>query len=456
METVYFIIPEYESKWKVSLNGVSPPTGPTYLYTYAKSINFGNYRSGKCIDASIHYTDEVISKMDKSDLVCLTTTVSNYNQVIEFAKKSKDKGAKVVIGGPYATVKAKQISEKQTCFDHIVCGEGESALSEILFGRAQEKILSIQNLSMYDLPKINFSGWTDNDLRTYQENYKKMLKSGNYGKIPEEIPFFVFYQSSRGCVQKPRCGFCGSRLGENYNARTGEQLYLDLEGIIEQISLINKRIHIFDCSDSFTTGIDRLDNLDRYCAFPEISLTVYARSDEITNERAKKLRKIGVTKVSIGIETGSNNMMRQIGKGIDVSRDTEVAKILADNGISMYVNLLYGIPNETPTDLQRTVDHFEELTRFGNIYRVAARVTTPLPKSRWYFDLLTKIKETSPKLRNRIHNNDKIDLEEIQKLWISKMTNLSFEDILQAHSRLVQIAKVADISISSEYPRGIA
>jgi len=453
MKQVYFIIPKYESEWRVSLSGVSPPTGPTYLYTYAKSIGFGNYQSGKCIDFSIHDGNVLLEQIDESDLVCLTTTVSNYNQVLDFAKKSKARGAKVAIGGPWATVKAKQIAENRPYIDYIAIGEGESTLEDILQYRKEQRVIKKQNLHICDLPQIDFSGWTQEDLVTYQETYRQMLETGAYGEIPETIPFFVFYQSSRGCIQKPRCGFCGSRLGEKYITRSDEQFYQDVEEIIRQISPINKRIHIFDCSDSFTTGIDRFEE---YKSFPGVTLTVYARADEITPASANKLRRLGVTKVAIGIETGSTEMMKQIGKNVDVTNNQKVAKILRANGISVYVHLIYGVPNETPADIERTVDHFAELTQAGDIYRVAGRITTPLPNSRWYFNLLKKIREKDPPLRNKLHNSDRIDLDEIQDLWLKEMTDLSMGDIIKTHTRLVDISKQANISISSEYPRSIA
>lgn len=452
MKTIYFVLPTYEAKWKVSLSGVTPPTGPTYLYSFARSINFGKYENGRCIDLSIHDENTILSMIDETDLVCITTTVSNYPQALNFGRKAKEKGAKVAIGGPWASVKAVQIAKKQPWIDHIVIGEGESALEKIIKGEADKKILKIKNKPIFLLPQITFSGWTMQDLRKYQEEYSKMLKTGRYGKIPEVIPFFVLYQSSRGCIQKPRCGFCGSRLGEVYMARTGEQFYKDIEKIIEEISPINERIHIFDCSDSFTTGIQRFKE---YHSYPNVTLTVYARADEITIETARKLRELGVTKVSIGIETGSKEMMEQIGKNVDVNIHKRVLEILKDNGIQVYVNLMYGIPNEKKEDIERTVDHFYELAKVGNIYRVAGRITTPLPHARWYYQLLNKLKTKDPKRSERIHSDDWIDVEEVQKLWLKEMTFLSMDDIVKAHEKLVKIAKEENISISSETPRGI-
>lgn len=454
MRKVYFGIPEYESEWRVSLNGVSPPTGPTYLYSFAKNMNFGNYDFGKCVDFSIHGEEELLNDLKEGDLVCLSTLVTNYRNVVDFSIKAKSKGVNVAIGGSWATVKAKQIQANQPSIDYIVCGEGEAALEDILLDKANKGIIRKTNPPICQLPTIDFSGWSQKDLEAYQKNYRKMLETGIYGKVPESIPFFVFYQSSRGCTQKPRCGFCGSRLGEEYVTRTDEQFYKDIESIVKQISSTNRRIHIFDCSDSFTSGVERFEE---YRTVQGVTYTIYAKADEVNEKRAEALRKLGVTKVSIGIETGDNKLMRKVGKSIDsVARHLEAVELLKDKGISVYVNLLYGLPDETPEQTERTIDHFVDLARVGNIYRVAGRIVTPLPNARWYFQLLDKIGQNEPQLRNEIENSDSVNIPKIIDLWLREMTNLKIRDIEKAHSRLVSEAEQLGVSISSEYPRGIA
>jgi radical SAM superfamily enzyme YgiQ (UPF0313 family) len=453
MRKVYFGLPEYEAKWKVSLSGVSPPTGPTYLYSFAKNMGFGNYSSGRCVDFSIHNEDEVLSELKEGDLVCLSTLVTNYKNVIDFSKKAKSRGVKVAIGGPWATVKALQILAHQPQIDYIVCGEGEAALEDILLDKANKGIIRKANPLICSLPSIDFTGWSQEDLKVYQENYRKMVRTGAYGKIPETIPFFVFYQSSRGCTQKPRCGFCGSRLGEEYATRTDEQFYQDIERVVNQISPTNRRIHIFDCSDSFTSGVDRFNE---HKSILGVTYTVYAKADEVTEERAEALRKLGVKKVSIGIETGTEESMRKIGKGFDsIARHLEVVEMLKDRGISVYVNLLYGVPGETPEQVEKTVDHFTDLARAGNVYRVAGRIVTTLPNARWYFQLLNRIGQINPELKDEINNSDFVDVHKVIDLWLREMTNLEIGDIERAHGRLVSVAKQNGISLSSEYPRGL-
>jgi radical SAM superfamily enzyme YgiQ (UPF0313 family) len=279
---------------------------------------------------------------------------------------------------------------------------------------------------------MDLSGWSEDDLLKYQENYRETVKSGKYGAVPEDIPFFVFYQSSRGCSQKPRCGFCGSRLGNKYVKRSDEQFYEDVENIIKQISPINRIIHIFDCSDSFMTGID---DFQEYRSFPGVTYTVFARADQITKERAKALKKLGVTKVSIGITSKQN---------------IDAARMLKEEGIQIYANLIYGSPDETPEQIEETVKHFADITEAGDVYRVGARVVTILPRSRWYAQLMNELPDYA-----EASEDDMIDTDRIQKLWLERKTKINMEDIEKAHKKIVDIAKSKGISISSESPRGI-
>lgn len=443
---VYFVLPEYEADWKVSLAGVAAPTGPTFLYSFAKSIGFGNYDGGRCADLAIHKEDNVLAEINSGDLVCVTTTVSNYRNSLSFIEKVKEQGATVAIGGPWASVRSKQIYLHHPEIDYVVIGEGEAPLQEILFNKAEKGILRRCPLPITELPALDFSGWADADLQTYYQNYISMLQTGKYGLIPEQIPVFVFYQSSRGCVQHPRCNFCGSRLGNKLVFRTSEQFYKNIENIVQQVSWINPQIHIFDCSDSFVSSIGRFK--EDFHAHPCVNFTVYARVDEIDQKSAKFLQQLGVTKVSLGIETGSTKALADIGKNTTIEQNVRAIETLKDVGISVYVNLIYGLPGETPKDLGKTVDHFVELSRCGEIYRVAGRVMTPLPNAKWFFDLL-KIR---PELRTE---DDWLDLPKLQAAWLESMTKVTLEDIQKAHSCLVHYAHEKSISVSSEIVRGI-
>lgn len=383
---IHFVIPQYESGWKVSLNGMAAPTGPSFLYTFAKSIGFGQYESAKCYDLGIHDEDRVISEIKSGDLICITTIISNYRNSLNFIKKAKRRGAIIAVGGPWASVRAKQIHQNHPEIDYVVTGEGEAPLHEILLDNTDKGIIRRCTTPITDLPALDFSGWSRGDLETYYRNFATMIQTGRFGPIPETIPVFAFYQSSRGCIQRPRCKFCGSRLGNELKFRTAKQFYDDVEGIIDQIGWLSPKIHIFDCSDSFVSSLDRFGG--KFYSFPGVTFTVYGRADEMTAETANALRKLGVTKVSIGVESGSSVSLADMGKSTTIQQNLASLRILKDAGISVYVNLMYGLPGEKPENLERTIDHFVELSEVGDIYRVAGRVVTPLPNARWFFDLM--------------------------------------------------------------------
>jgi radical SAM superfamily enzyme YgiQ (UPF0313 family) len=186
-----------------------------------------------------------------------------------------------------------------------------------------------------------------------------------------------------------------------------------------------------------------------------VTMTVYSRADEITPENADILQNLGVKKVSIGVETGSKETMNKIGKGVQIEKHIEAARLLKEREISIYVNLMYGIPGETPEDLQKTFRHFDELASIGNVYRVAGRMMTPLPNSRWYFDLIKELEKSEPELAKEINDSDFFDPNELREIWLKRMTNLSMTDIEYVHKKIVSRAKEIGASISSETPRGI-
>jgi len=169
----------------------------------------------------------------------------------------------------------------------------------------------------------------------------------------------------------------------------------------------------------------------------------------MTAENADALRKLGVTKVSIGIESGSSASLANMGKSTTTQQNLTSIRILKDAGISVYVNLMYGLPGEKPGDLERTVDHFVDLSEKGDVYRVAGRVVTPLPNATWFFDLM----KVRPDLKT---DSDCLDLPTLQSAWLQAMTYVTYDDIQKAHSRLVAHAKERGISVSSETVRGIA
>jgi anaerobic magnesium-protoporphyrin IX monomethyl ester cyclase len=441
MPKVHFIFPTMAGKWPVSLYGVGMPVAPSVLYSYAKSLGFGQYEGGVCRDSSLSSDSAILADVNEGDLVCVTATVTGYFPAINLLRQAKDRGATVAIGGPWVSARAKQIFKRRSWIDFVVDGEGEKPLDKILCGEAERGVLRGESIRLSEMPSPDFSGWRHDDLKTCSENYRQMIAGGEYGRPPEQIPVFVFYQSTRGCIQRPRCAFCGSRIGDRLSWRTAEQFYLDIESIRRQFADINGRIHVFDTSDSFTSALGRFGG--EFRGHEGVTFTVFARVDEVNSETAIALRQLGVTKVSLGIESGSTGSLTDMGKNTTVEQNQRAVRLLADQGISVYINFMYGLPGETVESLRQTVDHIVGLCRIGNVYRAKGRITTPLPRSRWFFELV----RARPELDD---DSDWLSPEKLVRAWLEERTTVTLREINEAHAVFVRMAKELGVTYSSE------
>jgi hypothetical protein len=87
---------------------------------------------------------------------------------------------------------------------------------------------------------------------------------------------------------------------------------------------------------------------------PKLSWGCFARADEFARQPslAKTMREAGCGWVFLGVETGSDRLLKDMRKGCTV-RDVERGISLArDAGIRVHANLIVGFPGET----ERTVD----------------------------------------------------------------------------------------------------
>ena len=80
------------------------------------------------------------------------------------------------------------------------------------------------------------------------------------------------------------------------------------------------------------------------------------RIDMITDDFAKKLRKLQVFSLLVGMESGSDRILKLINKGITVDKIKEGARILAKNDIRVIYSAIVGMPTETQEELNATID----------------------------------------------------------------------------------------------------
>ena len=102
-----------------------------------------------------------------------------------------------------------------------------------------------------------------------------------------------------------------------------------------------------------------LDELD-WSENAEITLEL--NPTDMTFEKLKKLNKIGINRLSIGIQSFQDHVLKFIGRQHSSDDAINVYKMARKAGFSnITVDLMFGIPNQSLEDLQRDLDILREL-----------------------------------------------------------------------------------------------
>jgi len=194
--------------------------------------------------------------------------------------------------------------------------------------------------------------------------------------------------TSRGCPYA--CTFCGSaKTGWRY--RSAENIVAEIELLVNKYGV--KQIDVLD--DNFTLLERRAHEVLDLILEKKLNILITfpngLRADRLTPELIKKMKKAGVYRTGIGIETGDERIMKNIKKYLELDRVRESIKLLRKEGIVVFGYFLLGLPGDTKESMQKTIDFAREV----NPHWANFGVTTPLPGTELYRDLIKagKIKE---------------------------------------------------------------
>jgi radical SAM superfamily enzyme YgiQ (UPF0313 family) len=109
---------------------------------------------------------------------------------------------------------------------------------------------------------------------------------------------------------------------------------------------------------------------------------------------------ISNSRISVGLQSGSNAVLRDIQRGHTVEEGVDAINILVDTGFIPIVDIIVGLPTASEEDELKTIRVIEELTKRQTIIR--AHVFMPLPGTKLentpYKPVYPKIKKMLGKL----------------------------------------------------------
>jgi hypothetical protein len=168
---------------------------------------------------------------------------------------------------------------------------------------------------------------------------------------PYLAPGFILpYSASSGCYWH-RCSFCPEKAEANpYRPIAPRRAVKEVNRLVEKSDPV--LLHFLDnaMSPALLTEIARHGLGLPWYGFARIT------SHLTDPDFCDALKKSGCVMLKLGLESGDQDVLDHLQKGIELEEASRVLKNLKKAGIGTYVYLLFGTPPETPEAAGRTLD----------------------------------------------------------------------------------------------------
>lgn len=338
---------------------------------------------GECL--SIEETKERIAHT-RFDAVGITGMSSQYLYVkglSGFIKKHFN--VPVILGGSLSTYSYETVL-KTTDVDICVLGEGEIAVLEILQnlnnlsnvkGIAFKKKGNIEITSTRTPTRnrdiLPFPAYDLFDMDRYTKTplYSEAKTRAKYADIR-----CAYIIAGTGCPFK--CHFCSKNLSVGY--RSVDNIIVEMKYLMERYNV--RGFHFGD--ELLVINRKRMLEFTEKVKPLNILWAGQARVDTVDRELLKTMKDSGCVAIGYGIESGSQELLNAMNKGITLQQIENAMKWAMDVGLEIKVQLMMGYPGENESTLQETVDLFKRLGHPGRRFNIF----TPLPGSKAYDDCL--------------------------------------------------------------------
>lgn len=172
-----------------------------------------------------------------------------------------------------------------------------------------------------------------------------MRYEGTVYRPPSEA-YSLIIQATIGCAHN-KCTFCSMYKSKNFRIRSLEEIYQDLYMARNNYKTV-KRIFLAD-GDALAIKTDDLKNILLKIGeiFPECErVGVYGAPKDIIRksiDELKELKKFGLGIIYLGVESGSEVILKDIKKGAAREEIVEAGRRVKESGIKLSVTLISGI-----------------------------------------------------------------------------------------------------------------
>jgi anaerobic magnesium-protoporphyrin IX monomethyl ester cyclase len=285
----------------------------------------------------------------------------------------------ITLGGIYPTFEYQSILDEYNEVDSIILGEGE-----VTFGELVKAVKENTPLSSVDGIAIKLNNIVMTTKKRPLVEDLDNLPYPDRDTLPAVIKEFNFASiiTSRGCYG--RCSFCSvdgfySSFGPKYRYRSAKNVVDEMEFLINEYNIHNFMINDANFIGGIGRGRDRAYEVAHEIIHRglEAELRIQCRANDIDKDLFSILKDAGLTRVYIGIESGSQPQLDRYNKDITVEENLKALSILNELGLFAKIGFIMFDRDASFDDLMNNITFIKKVkTMFdkdnlGYIYPVS-------------------------------------------------------------------------------------
>lgn len=323
------------------------------------------------------YAGQALPFLNKYDFIGIyVNTICFKNGTLPLLQKIKNFGyrGKIIVGGPHASVAPNTFPDY---VDHVVVGEGERAMCDILDGVINERIIHADRIS--DLDALPRPAYDIFDLQKYMLTFEE----------DSSCKRVFTYSSSRGCPYS--CAFCGSAKIYNH-----KWTHHSPQRVVDDIVYLEARYGvdgIYFREDNFAVNTKRVHEICDLLIAKNINIKWKCEMRvDIGGDLLEIMKAAGCEIVYVGFESGSQRMLDLMNKGINLDQAFRFVENAKRAGLKIYGSFVMLLPWEEEEDRILT----DQFIKQAKLDRVCKNKYLAMPGSRFYDEIIE-----SPALADR-------------------------------------------------------
>ncbi len=321
--------------------------------------------------------DTVLTAAKQHDLVVMHTSTPSFASDVKVAEALKTAKPSLKIGmvGAKVAVQPKESLERAgEAVDFVARNEFDFTIKEVAEGRDFAGIDGItwrnnEGLLVHNKERAILENM--DELPFVTDVYARNLRIEDYFIGYLLHPYISFY-TGRGC--KSHCTFClwpQTVGGHRYRVRTPEHVAAEIRSCMQKFPQV--REYFFD-DDTFTDDLPRTEAIARELGKLGVTWSCNAKAN-VPRATLKIMKDNGLRLLLVGYESGNQQILHNIKKGMRIEVARQFTKDCHELGIKIHGTFILGLPGESQETIKETIKFATDI----NPHTIQVSLAAPYP-----------------------------------------------------------------------------